>query len=132
MQRALSLVFGLSAPVIVCSLLVWQLPSECNKRCSRKETSAYLFSLILCKHCLASLSHISSTSHMGFQRLHSYLFSNRLPRNQLRLQGNEQSDVRAFTQASDGVKTPVHHHASLLTVAQEHWGNIDLKRSIDL
>ena len=69
---------------------------------------------------------------MGFQRVHSYLFSNRLPRNQLRLQGDEQRDVRAFTQASDRVKTPLHHHASLLAIAQEHWGNIDLKRSIDL
>lgn len=61
-----------------------------------------------------------------------YLFSNRLPGNQLRLHGDEQGDVGAFTQASHGVKTPLDNHAPFLAVAQENGGNVYFKCPINL
>ena len=65
-------------------------------------------------------------------RVHQYLFSNRLPGNQLRLQGNKQGEVGACTQASDGIKAPIRRHTPLLAVAQKNWRNVDFKCPINL
>lgn len=69
---------------------------------------------------------------MVFQIVPHYLFSHWFSRNQLRLNGNKQGDVRAFTQAPGRIKGSFHDNVSLLTIAQKNGRNVYFKCAVNL
>lgn len=62
----------------------------------------------------------------------SYLFSDRLSRNKLRLNGNEQCYIGALAQVAHRIVTSLHSQVLLFAVAKQHWRNIHLERTINL
>lgn len=83
-------------------------------------------------------SYASQELHHGKQTARTwlitgrYLFSDRLSRNELRFNGNEQCYIGALAQIAHRIVTSLHSQVLLFAVAKQHWRNIHLERTIDL